>query len=666
MIRNISSVICVMFKVKFQDNKQRIQFLYLQCSNKTDVTGFSTARASDFKSLDPNVFPRGSSILLGQLWLPRGTNIGIRTPQATTGTPKVMQLNSRPSVEISVVGGGSIRLPPTLSVEKVSVDKVSVEKVSVEKVSVEKVSVERVGKSAAARSAVTRNTNASSKTPKSKRQNGKNTRAGSKGRERKDGQKDDERLDAERQQQMGAMEEITERYLHMGGSLTDTINMVNNPQQVVKTALQDGTVTISRVAGGNEGAREPSKGDLKTREDTEGLDRKTETGDIVNGTKDVVSASKNILGESEKAVEGTASTVNGTKDAVSEPEGAAREKEDAVQVPEGAIGDTEGAISGLGAIPSHRAELEVVEAIAMELDDQRVFASDEPVHYESRLSDIDAKMRFVREKTDFIQQEYSRVTQDVDNIRQTLPEMDDVFASLKSFSAAVLSGVKTKEDNNTKRKPFPGGELPELPFQQTKSSENKSAKSAKRKGRKSKRSEDPSDSASSHTKDSPGRQTKEGSPADKTSATPNPDKTTKPSPDTSSGAETKHTNSAPAKSTASAPITPQVEYAAADSTSGPPDSEYPHVVGPNALRPVAGLPPPGDYVPQHLHLLQPAESEIARSETGEERTNILSPIGRLAFAMPHRFLSSKQVRLAHSLQFATASASTRRVHVLND
>ena len=610
--------------------------MYLQCSTKTDVTGFSTARASDFKSLDPNVFPRGSSILLGQLWLPRGTNIGIRTPQATTGTPKVMQLNSKPSVEISVVGGASIRLPPTLSVEKVSV---------------EKVSVERVGKSAAAQSAVTRDTNARGKTPKSKRQNGKNTRAGAKERERKDGQKDDERLDAERQQQMGAMEEITERYLHMGGSLTDIINMVNNPQQVVKTALQDGTVTISRVSGGNKGAKGPSEGDPRTKEDTEGLDRKTEAGDIVNGTKDAVSASKGILGESDKVVEGTESTANGTKDSVSEPEGAAGEKEDAVQVPEGAIGDTEGAIIGLGAIPSDRAELEVVEAIAMELDDQRVFASDEPVHYESRLSDIDAKMRFVREKTDFIQQEYSRVTQDVDNIRQTLPEMDDVFASLKSFSAAVLSGVKSKEDNNTNRKPFPGGELPELPFQQTKSSENKSSKSAKRKGRKSKRSEDPSDSASSHTKDVPDLQSKEDLRADKTSTTPNPDNTTKASPDISSGTKTKHTNPTAAKSTTSAPTTPQVEYAAADSTSGPPDSEYPHVVGSNALRPVAGLPPPGDYVPQHLHLLQPAESEIARSETGEERTNILSPIGRLAFAMPHRFLSSKQVRPPHRLQF---------------
>ncbi|KAF0309184.1 hypothetical protein FJT64_019672 [Amphibalanus amphitrite] len=98
------------------------------------------------------------------------------------------------------------------------------------------------------------------------------------------------------------------------------------------------------------------------------------------------------------------------------------------------------------------------------------------------------------------------------------------------------------------------------------------------------------------------------------------------------------------KSSSSTPAEPRVEVAEADSTS-----EYPCLVGPLELRPVEGIPPRGTYVAQHKHLLQPAESEFARCLTGEERTDLLSPLGRLALAMPQRFMSSKQLLEVHEL-----------------
>ena len=573
------------------------------------------------------MFPRGSPVQLGHLWLPEKTDTGTRSPHRNNVASKFMQLNSNPNGGNSPIKGNSTGIQLAASEETVE-------------------------NNAAPESAVTRTGDTNSSTPRNTQQSGEQTGAVPKERNQEHGHNDGKRLDDKEKQQVGIVEEITERYLNMGGSLADILYMVNNPQEVIQTALEVGSLTSSEAAEANEGVKKPSEAGQETCEEKERAGCKAEVEDIVHGTKDAVNGSESVPGETDSVVNETEDTVGKTKDVISEAADSTVEKDGTVEMTEITTGETTGAVGGLDVTTSDRAELAVVEAIAMELDDRRVFASDDPDHYESRLDAIDAKMRRVRDKSDFIQQEYARVSKDVDSIRQTLPEMDDMFASLKSFSAAVLSGVKAKEEK-TKRKPFSGGELPKPPIQQTKSSEKKPSKSTKKKGGGRKRSGGPGDSASSsHTKETPDQQPKEeNNSTDKADATPRSASAIKPSPDTSSGGGCKPKSSTSAKSRTSTTTRSQVEYAAADSTSEPPtpersaeQAEYPRVVGPKELRPVAGLPPPGDYIPQHIHLLQPADSEIARSETGEERTNILSPIGRLAWAIPHRFMSSKQVR----------------------
>ncbi|KAF0309185.1 hypothetical protein FJT64_019673 [Amphibalanus amphitrite] len=63
----------------------------------TNYTGFSTARASDFKSLDPEQFSRSMDVPLGFLWDRKSVDRNCQNPQGAVGVPKVQRPSSAPA-----------------------------------------------------------------------------------------------------------------------------------------------------------------------------------------------------------------------------------------------------------------------------------------------------------------------------------------------------------------------------------------------------------------------------------------------------------------------------------------------------------------------------------------------------------------------------------------
>ncbi|XP_043188426.1 uncharacterized protein LOC122363341 [Amphibalanus amphitrite] len=582
----------------------------------TNYTGFSTARASDFKSLDPEQFSRSMGVPLGFLWDRKSVDRNCQNPQGAVGVPKVQRPSSATARGAASEAGqnpGNAR-----------------------RVAAKNKKQTRAAPAAAPSMAAS---DAGSATPKKLREDDRENRVEAKtasGSRSPDGEqdRDGERLDAVEEMRVRVMEEFTERHLRLGGSLTDILDVVDSPQKLANAALEKGKTDSDVVE------KKAVERGIPVRETGEKDEDDTDrTNSAVRRQPKRKLDEAQDTSETTDTEDGNACAAGGHDVKSDDSSGIAREGTTS-------HGASEASLKVSVTMAGNTDEVAVLEATAMELDEERVFGGvHQTDHFESMLSDIDDRMKQACRSSEQLRLESGSVTGDVEQVRQALPQMDQMFASLQSISAAVLSAARAKEAGDRRETPE-GEDAVKFPASESKPADMPKKSSRKKKGGRKLQAQTSDAAASKQDKNGPDRRVNmDSSPNDEASASPKLKTNTQSSPPASSGAKPrKKSTRRTTKSSSSTPAEPRVEVAEADSTS-----EYPCLVGPLELRPVEGIPPRGTYVAQHKHLLQPAESEFARCLTGEERTDLLSPLGRLALAMPQRFMSSKQLLEVHEL-----------------